>query len=78
MKLRYKITGILLAVVLTGMTALGVVMSHNSACESAPELSTNAAPMKAIMNRCYGSPDVLTLENVEKPKPANNEILVKV
>ena len=78
MKLRYKISGTLLALVLIGMTVLGVVMSHNSACESALELSTNAEPMKAIMNRCYGSPDVLTLEDVEKPKPGDSEILVKV
>jgi NADPH:quinone reductase-like Zn-dependent oxidoreductase len=78
MKLRYKIAGTLLAVVLVGMTVLGVMMSHNSACEPAPELSANAEPMKAIMNRCYGSPDVLTLENVEKPKPADGEVLVKV
>ena len=78
MKLRYKITGSLLALLLIGITVLGVVLSHNSACESAPELSAKAEPMKAIMNRCYGSPDVLTLENVEKPEPADNEVLVKV
>ena len=78
MKLRYKITGTLLALVLIGMTVLGVMMSHNSACEPAPELSGSAESMKAIMSRCYGSPDVLTLENVEKPKPADSEILVKV
>ncbi|MBT4519650.1 MAG: NAD(P)-dependent alcohol dehydrogenase, partial [Halieaceae bacterium] len=34
--------------------------------------------MKAIVGRCYGSPDVLALESVEKPEPASNEVLVKV
>lgn len=34
--------------------------------------------MKAIVCTKYGSPDVLQLREVEKPIPANNEVLVKV
>ena len=34
--------------------------------------------MKAIVNRRYGSPDVLKLEEVEKPAPKDDELLIKV
>jgi len=34
--------------------------------------------MKAITHTEYGSPDVLKLEDVEKPTPTENQILIKV
>jgi NADPH:quinone reductase-like Zn-dependent oxidoreductase len=34
--------------------------------------------MKAIVNHEYGSPDVLKLEEVEKPAPKDNEVLIEV
>ena len=34
--------------------------------------------MKAIVYRKYGSPDVLRLENVDKPVPKDDEVLVRV
>ena len=34
--------------------------------------------MKAILARKYGSPDVLTLEEVAQPTPGGTQILIKV
>lgn len=34
--------------------------------------------MKAIVHHKYGSPDVLKLEEVQKPTPVDNELLIKV
>ena len=34
--------------------------------------------MRAIVYHTYGSPDVLKLEDVQKPIPQDDEVLVKV
>jgi len=34
--------------------------------------------MKAVVYRTYGSPDVLKLEEVEKPTPGDNEVLIRL
>ena len=34
--------------------------------------------MKAVVRRCYGPPDVLRIEDVEKPVPADDQVLVEV
>ncbi len=78
MKLRYKIAGGILIFLAVAISSLGIVLSHNSACIAAPAVSDKTELMKAIVFRCYGSPDVLAFEDVEKPTPADDEVLVKV
>ena len=78
MKLRYKISGGILIFLTIAISALALVLSHTSACEPAPTVTDEQETMKAIVYRCYGSPDVLEFADVEKPAPADDEILVKV
>jgi len=78
MKLRYKIAGGILIFLGVAISSLALVLSHNSACEPASTFSGETELMKAIVYRCYGSTDVLEFEDVEKPAPADDEVLVKV
>jgi NADPH:quinone reductase-like Zn-dependent oxidoreductase len=78
MKLRYKITGTLGLLVLVALVSLALAMSHDGACGPAPSLPGNATLMKAVVYRCYGSPEVLKLEDIAKPVPAADEVLVRV
>ncbi|MGD8977186.1 MAG: NAD(P)-dependent alcohol dehydrogenase [Gammaproteobacteria bacterium] len=34
--------------------------------------------MKAAIHRCYGPPDIISVEDVEKPVPADDEVLIRV
>ncbi|HZF16834.1 MAG TPA: NAD(P)-dependent alcohol dehydrogenase [Steroidobacteraceae bacterium] len=78
MKLRYKITGGVLLFIALAVTALAITISRDAPCATAPALAADAQRMKAAVNRCYGSPDVVKVEDIEKPTPKDHEILVKV
>lgn len=78
MKLRRKILGILVILVGAGVLALALAMSHTSACGVAAPLPAGTTVMKGVVHRCYGSPDVVRYEDVPKPVPADDEVLVKV
>lgn len=78
MKLRYKIAGGLVILATLGVSVLAIMLSHNSDCPPAGSLADDADMMQAVVYRCYGSPDVLQLESIKKPAPADNEVLVKI
>jgi NADPH:quinone reductase-like Zn-dependent oxidoreductase len=77
-KLRYKIASGILVFLGLAIASLAIVLSHDSACEPAPAISSESETMQAIVYRCYGSTDVLEFEDIEKPVPADDEVLVKV
>jgi NADPH:quinone reductase-like Zn-dependent oxidoreductase len=78
MKLRYKVLGGLAIVLVGAIVTLSLVLSHDSPCPAAPPLAANTPSMKAIVYRCYGNSDVLKLEEIAKPVPADDRVLVKV
>jgi NADPH:quinone reductase-like Zn-dependent oxidoreductase len=78
MKLGYKILSVILVLVALGALSLLIAMSYTSACGPSPPLAAGATPMKAIVHWCYGSPDVVRYEDIAKPTPADDELLVRV
>ncbi len=78
MTTRSRILSTLLAVLAAAIVVLALMMSHNSACPGTPPPVAGAASMKAITYRCYGSSDVVRLEQVAKPTLEDDRLLVKV
>ena len=60
-----KVTG-LIAVLVSAVTALGGMPGSEN------------AKMRAIVIRAYGGPEVMKLENVARPQPADDEVLIRV
>jgi NADPH:quinone reductase-like Zn-dependent oxidoreductase len=71
--LKWSAGTIFVALVL--VTFIAYWMSTND-CDRNSRAPTN--PIKAIVHCEYGSPDVLKLEDVEKPVPNDNQLLVRV
>jgi NADPH:quinone reductase-like Zn-dependent oxidoreductase len=74
----FKWTGatILLALILSIFAGFVAYWRSTSECDRKTAAPTN--PMKAIVQCEYGSPDLLKFEDVEKPVPNDNQILIKV
>ena len=75
---RGRILGVVVAGFALAVLGLAVVLGYDAPCKPAEPLPADATRMKAIVYRCYGSPEVLSLEDVVKPAPVGNEVLVQV
>jgi NADPH:quinone reductase-like Zn-dependent oxidoreductase len=78
MKLRYKILNTFLVLIVVAVVALRFVLAHDSPCPSAAAAAGGDARMQAGLSRCYGSPEVVRVEQVARPAVADDELLVKV
>ena len=78
MKIRWRkwLLG-MMALGVVGVATLAIVVSRNSPCGSPPPLAEGET-MQAIIYRCYGPADVLKLETIAKPEPAEDQVRVRV
>jgi NADPH:quinone reductase-like Zn-dependent oxidoreductase len=77
MKTRYRILLGTTGTLATATVALALVLGHTAPCPSMP-VAPEGATVSAVQHHCYGAPEVLTLERVAKPVPADDELLIRV
>jgi len=77
MSLLKKILVTILGVLVIGVAGLAIALSYTSPCGPAPSVALKE-PMKAAVNRCYGGPEVVRVESIERPVPGDHGLLVKV
>lgn len=78
MKLRYKIMLGFVGLLALAVIALALVVSHEGECVAPPVIADGAERMQAVIHRCYGPPRVLELVEIQKPAPADDEVLVRI
>src|SRR6266446_3454067 len=73
--LKWTARALLVALILAFLWGFIAYWTSTNDCDRKTALVN---PMKAIVYCEYGSPDVVKLEDVEKPAPSDNQILIKV
>src|SRR2546421_10130716 len=74
--LKWSAGAILLALILAFLVGFIAYWRSTNDCDR--NAGAPATPMKAITQCEYGSSDVLKFEDVEKPVPNDNQVLIKV
>jgi NADPH:quinone reductase-like Zn-dependent oxidoreductase len=74
--LKWSTRAIVVALILTFLVGFIAYWRSTNDCDR--NTGAPANPMKAIVHCEYGGPEVLTLTDVEKPVPNDNQLLVKV
>ncbi|MBM4196050.1 MAG: NAD(P)-dependent alcohol dehydrogenase [Gammaproteobacteria bacterium] len=67
-----------LAVVAVLLLAVVIAVGYDAPCGRPEPLVAGAEHIDAIVYRCYGGPEVLALERIAKPVPAEDQFLVRV
>lgn len=75
---RSRVLSVVLVLLAVTVLSTALIMSHDSPCGSAPALAANTPAMQAVVHRCYGTADVVRIENLAKPTPGDYGVLVKV
>lgn len=78
MRLRTKILGAVVAIFGLAAAVTLLAMRYNAPCRAGPPLPSGTPSMKAVLRRCYGPADVISIEDVAKPSLRDGEMLVKV
>jgi NADPH:quinone reductase-like Zn-dependent oxidoreductase len=60
------------------IATFAIAISYDSPCAKSPALDANTPRMRAIVHPCYGGPETLRYEEVAKPEPRDNQVLVRV
>ena len=74
----YRILGVVSAIVAVAIVSAAFALSHDSPCGMSAPLPHGAARIRAVVQDCYGSPEVLRLAEIATPTPTDDEVLVKV
>jgi NADPH:quinone reductase-like Zn-dependent oxidoreductase len=78
MRILAWILGSIVVLLVVAAAAAALVLSYDAACEPVVELPAGSARMLAIRSPCYGGTDALRLEEVARPEPGDDELLIAV
>jgi NADPH:quinone reductase-like Zn-dependent oxidoreductase len=73
-----KILLVIAAIVMLAVASGAFILSHDSPCRPAAPLAADVPRMHAVMHRCYGGSESLSYEEIARPVPGDDEVLIKV